>query len=70
MTNETDEVLDRRILAAEEYGDALRNWDKVHSAYLRNEVNRDADVAAWDRRRAAFDKLKSIEAELESEKPA
>ncbi|BCW69983.1 hypothetical protein [Arthrobacter sp. NicSoilB8] len=69
MTNENDGLLDRRVLAAEKYGETMRNWDKVHSAWMRNEASIEEDIVAWQERKAAFDELRRIEEELESEKP-
>lgn len=69
MTSENEQPNDRRVIAAENYGEAMRNWDKVHSDWFRDEATLEEDVAAWDRRRSAFAELKSIEAELEPERP-
>lgn len=69
MTNEDEQPLGPRVLAAERYGNAMRNWDKVHSAWFRNEATLEEDLEAWNERKAAFDELKRIEDELESDKP-
>lgn len=69
MTTDNEDSLDRRILAAEKYGDSMRNWNKVHSAWMRNEASIEEDINAWNERKAAFDELKRIEDELESDKP-
>lgn len=61
--------LNRRVIAAEKYGASLRNWNKVHSAWMREEASLEDDIAAWNDRKAAFDELKRIEDELESENP-
>lgn len=71
MTTGNKPQIEDKFAAAEEYGNAMRNWDRVHSAWLRNDesVTLEDDVAAWNRRISAFKDLKRIEVELESERP-
>jgi len=49
------------IEAADYYAEALRNWDRVNTAYERNEASGDDLDAAWNMRQAAFENLKRLE---------
>ena len=49
------------IEAAKYYIETLTHWDRVDSAYKRNETSRDELDAAWEARKSAFDNLQRLE---------
>jgi hypothetical protein len=46
-------MTDEKTPEAVENNEALKHWDKVHSAYKDNEASRTEDDAAWARREKA-----------------
>ncbi|MGN7149185.1 hypothetical protein ACTHQ6_09365 [Arthrobacter sp. SAFR-179] len=59
---------DESIEAAEYYAETLRAYDRVNSAYKRNEASRADLDAAWFARVKAFENLKRLEQAAASER--
>ncbi|MCT9625972.1 hypothetical protein HWD94_12680 [Pseudarthrobacter equi] len=55
--------------AAKYYMEALTHWDRVDSAYKRNEASRDERDAAWETRKSAFENLQRLEQTATDERP-
>lgn len=55
---------------AKYYAEALTNWDRVNSAYKRDEASREELDAAWEMRKSAFENLQRLEQAAAGERSA
>lgn len=62
MTNQNIAPTEEIVLAAERCAEAYREYDKVRQARWEDKVGREEDIAAWNKRQAAFKELKRLEA--------
>lgn len=54
---------DELYRAHEEYGESIRQWDRVNNSFKRGEADRAELAKAWDQRQAAFKRLRQLEGE-------